>query len=285
MRKVVLLSMLAVLVTGCNLNKQEEPVTQEYVYAYDDIDYSNLYVTDSLVTIKAPKKNFSKDKLSTNCDKAIKENNSKKKGKTFSSCLRAARNGDPQYQLAVSEFYRTGEGVSKNNYNSFYWSEKAARAGNAEAQALVGYKYLEGIGTRRNNELGIFWLTKAAEQGNVSAAYSLGLFYADGSHGVVKDLGRSYKWHIRAATWGLPIAQASIAQKTSKGEGVPSDKVEGVAWAMVVDNCTTDKTQNDELVSELSLGLTTIQLKQAKLSSDNLFKKYSCDRFVTFIVN
>ena len=285
MKKVMLLSALAVLAVGCNLNQNEKATTPEYVYDYDAIDYTNLYQTDdSLVKIKKPQKEYTDNKQSIKCKDSLEKNEPKNKYRTFNACLKAARNGDPEIQFAISELYRTGTGVAKNLRNSFFWCEKAAKQGYIKAQSILGYKYLEGVGTGRNNERGIFWLTKAAEQGDVSAAYSLGGFYQAGSHSIDKDLGRSYKWHIRAATWGLPIAQESIALKTYNGEGLPADKVEGLAWAMIVDNCTTNKSQNDNLVNELSKGLSQKQIEQAKLSSDLLFKKYNCDKYVTYII-
>jgi len=84
---------------------------------------------------------------------------------------RAAEQGDPEGELALSGWYLTGaEGVlPQSDHEAFLWAHKAAEKGLAKAEFAVGYYIETGIGTNRNLQEAKGWYLRAAEQGQKRA--------------------------------------------------------------------------------------------------------------------
>jgi uncharacterized protein len=84
---------------------------------------------------------------------------------------RAAEQGDPEAQLALSGWYLTGaEGVlPQSDQEAFLWAQKAAEKGLAKADFAVGYYLENGIGTASDIQEAKKWYFRAAQQGQKSA--------------------------------------------------------------------------------------------------------------------
>ena len=84
---------------------------------------------------------------------------------------RAAEQGDPDSELALSGWYLTGvEGLLRQSDTEAYlWARKAADQGFAKAEYAVGYYSEMGIGVRQDLEEARRWYMRAASQGNKSA--------------------------------------------------------------------------------------------------------------------
>lgn len=84
---------------------------------------------------------------------------------------RAAEQGDPEGELALSGWYLTGaEGIlPQSDQEAFLWAQKAAQKGLAKAEFAVGYYVETGIGTAKDVQEAKKWYLRAAEQGQKRA--------------------------------------------------------------------------------------------------------------------
>jgi len=84
---------------------------------------------------------------------------------------RAAEQGDPEGELALSGWYLTGaEGIlPQSDQEAFLWAQKAAQKGLAKAEFAVGYYIETGIGTGKDVQEAKRWYLRAAEQGQKRA--------------------------------------------------------------------------------------------------------------------
>ncbi len=275
---------IGVMITllGCSSNDNQD-LKLDYVYDYDAIDFSELYnVEKELAQINAHK-DYSKDKDSLACLKAADDTSISHK-KVFRICKKASKNKDPQIEYLLSEFYRLGKGTKRSHYLSFIWAKRAALQDYPLAQSRLGQKYLDALGTGRDVEKGFYWFKKAAANKNLEAIYSMGKIYRLGLYKMPKDNGKAFKWFLFGATLGLDPAQREVSNMFGNGIGVKTDKREAAAWAMVVNNCSIIKNQNQDLVDKFSEDLSEQDLKLLKLSSDNLYNKFGCGKFLKFEV-
>lgn len=65
--------------------------------------------------------------------------------------------------------YHSGEGVEKNDTQTFEWLKKSAYSGYRTAMYMVGRMYYLGEGIEKNDTLALEWLEKAAELGDETA--------------------------------------------------------------------------------------------------------------------
>jgi TPR repeat protein len=87
----------------------------------------------------------------------------------LSDLLADARDGDAEAQYRVGMRYRTGEGVSPDEYQAFQWCLSAAREGHSAAQYQVGMMYLNGEGVTASDATALDWFEKSASAGNTQA--------------------------------------------------------------------------------------------------------------------
>lgn len=84
---------------------------------------------------------------------------------------RAAEQGDPEAELALSGWYLTGaDGIlQQSDQEALLWAQRAAEKGLAKAEFAVGYYIETGIGTASNLPEAKRWYLRAAEQGQKRA--------------------------------------------------------------------------------------------------------------------
>ena len=113
------------------------------------------------------------------CSLAVQYQNGEGVKQDLEECCRlyeiAANMGNMRAARNLSNRYRLGEGVVKNENKSFFWMEKAAELGDIDYQCLTGVIYFTGGVEgfikidKTDKEKGIYWLKKAAEGGSVKA--------------------------------------------------------------------------------------------------------------------
>ena len=91
----------------------------------------------------------------------------------FKETRKAAEMGYTNAQFNLSNMYRVGEGVPKNDKKAVTWYRKAAEQGNATAQHNLGWMYYKGEGVPENDAEAVTWYRKAAYQGNAIAQGNL----------------------------------------------------------------------------------------------------------------
>ncbi len=75
--------------------------------------------------------------------------------------------------MVLGYMYGKGEGVERNDVESYHWFRKAAEAGNPYAQYNLGVIYSKGRGINPNIIEATKWYKKAAEQGVEKAELAL----------------------------------------------------------------------------------------------------------------
>ncbi|PNH94287.1 J domain-containing protein [Vibrio diazotrophicus] len=124
--------------------------------------------------------------------------------------LSKASNNDAvaQYQLALR--YQSGEGITQNLSEAFYWFQQSSERNQPQAMHQLAKMYLRGQGTEIDNAEGIYWLTKLATQGNAKAQFELGKQYQ-----AIKNSPTSQQmaeiW-FRTAAESLPEAEQAYSQ-------------------------------------------------------------------------
>jgi len=88
---------------------------------------------------------------------------------------KAAEQGDPEAELALSGWYLTGADnvLKQSDKEAFLWARKAANKGLAKAEYAVGYYYENGIGVKKDLEEAKRSYLSAASQNNKRALVRL----------------------------------------------------------------------------------------------------------------
>jgi TPR repeat protein len=117
---------------------------------------------------------------------------------------KAAEQGDPEAELALSGWYLTGaENVLKqSDKEAFLWARKAANKGLAKAEYAVGYYYEYGIGVKKDLEEAKRSYLSAASQNNKRALIRL------------KEMKAGYAGHGPIQGW----------REKSRGTGAASEE-------------------------------------------------------------
>ncbi len=154
--------------------------------------------------------------------------NSYKQGKykkAMDSFLIASNNDDNRAMLVVGIMYANGDGVKKDQKESFEWFKKAAKAGNKHAWIKLGNIYA----SKKDFKNSFKWFEKAANIGDSKAAYNLGYFYTGGM-GVKMDLKKSLEWYEKASIAGNIDAQLNLGFMYIGGQGTKVDYKKAAYW-------------------------------------------------------
>jgi TPR repeat protein len=142
--------------------------------------------------------------------------------------LKAAAQNDSLAQFNLGRMYRSGYGVSKDDFQASKWYRLAAGQGLALAQYNLGVQCLEGRGIPQNFEEAIQWFLLAAKQGLWDAQYNLALMYKTGK-GTTRNCSEAYKWFYIVALNG--DEEASQKRDSLAAELTPSEIADAEARA------------------------------------------------------
>ncbi|MCL2012064.1 MAG: SEL1-like repeat protein [Cystobacterineae bacterium] len=110
-----------------------------------------------------------------------------------------AEQGEAEAQYGLSELYRRGQGVEKDEAQAAQWCSEAAKQGHPEAQYRLGEMAYNGTqGHARDKAQAAKWYTQAAKQGHTEAQYRLGLMYFWGTE-LIRDEAEALRWLRKAA--------------------------------------------------------------------------------------
>ena len=154
---------------------------------------------------------------------------------------KAAELGHVESQIALSECYKEGKGVSKDAEKSQHWLEQAAKQGHIKSQIEISSSYRIGYGVPKDAEKSKYWFEQAIEQAtarkNAEMLYLLSqelhsdviLNKIDAHEGSAKVI----ELCTRAAELGNAIAQFQLGQYYEKGTDlsiVEQDFAKAVYW-------------------------------------------------------
>lgn len=122
----------------------------------------------------------------------------------------AAKQGYAPALHLLSEMYRRGEGVTRDNLKAFESMRDAASQGLPQAQCNFGIMFLNGFVRERDFYNGIVWIKKAASQENGAALAILGELARQGKN----DFDETIEPDYQAA---FELFKRSAAQKNFNG--------------------------------------------------------------------
>ena len=116
----------------------------------------------------------------------------------------------------MSEAYRLGQNVPKNEVLAKHWAKRAAEAGHPGGMNDYAQFLETGIGGPVDLEEAARWYHKAADLGVVNAQHSLANMYFEG-RGLPRNEAEGVLWLRRAAAAQHPSAQAELADLIWRG--------------------------------------------------------------------
>ncbi len=143
----------------------------------------------------------------------------------FDRCLEAAKDGDPQAQTALGQFY----GANGKYNEAIGWYRKAADQGDPTGSRLMGDLYRDGVGVECDPAKAHECYLSAAEQGEPLAQVTLGIMYIQGE-GVDRDPNMAVHWWTKAAEQGVLDAQLYLGNLFKEGDGVTQNSHEALRW-------------------------------------------------------
>ena len=144
----------------------------------------------------------------------------------YQAWLPLARGGDPAAQRNLGHLFRFGRGVEQSFATAAEWYERAANAGLAGAQVNLAMMQLRAQGAQgvtRDPATAAYWLEQAALQGHVLAQYNLARLYLRGD-GVPLDRVRGVAWLKIAAKGGHRGARERIRRLRAASSSSPDDE-------------------------------------------------------------
>lgn len=182
----------------------------------------------------------------------------------FNRINQMANDGDADAQLILANCY----GTSKNDTEGMKWLISSAQLGNREAQFSLGSAYKSGwYGLPVNKAEAVKWWLKAAEQGDNQATLSLGFYYLYQD----KNPPRAIMWLRNASERGDGGSSLLIANCYFLGEGVPPDKIESYAYALLAKSQGLISPLDN--ISTFEENLSPNEIREAQRRATYLYKQ------------
>jgi len=142
---------------------------------------------------------------------------------------KAARNGNPEAQKIMGDWYFEGNVFTQNTLKAVYWYEKAAEFGNRSLQRKLGDWYFKGENLEKDIPQALHWYAICAKQGDMEAQRILAYCYFNGE-GVEKDVRAGIERYTMAANQGMNWAMQMLAYCYYFGVGVKANPKLGAQW-------------------------------------------------------
>jgi uncharacterized protein len=153
--------------------------------------------------------------------------------KWFARGVASAESGNPIAQYRLSQLYRSGRGVERNEATAMMWLNRSAELGNASAQADLGERYLQGgRGVEESESEARKWFEKAAAQGEAGAIRRL-IPMLKRDFESAKDDVSAVQALRTAAELDDPWAQHLFGMAYWNGRGIARDPVKACTWMII----------------------------------------------------
>ena len=143
---------------------------------------------------------------------------------------KASDRGEPRAMGGLAFLYAEGQGVPKDLAAAIQWTRKGAEAGDAASMRVLAIRYQQGLGLPRDEVAAIRWYQAASEAGDAAAMLNLGALYQSGAEGLERDLAAAARLYRSAAAAGQVPAMLNLANLYERGEGVERDLGESFRW-------------------------------------------------------
>ena len=145
----------------------------------------------------------------------------------------------------------------------------AAKEGHIDSQFNVALMHENGIGVDKDAKEAVVWYRKAALQGSSLAQFNLAVLYENG-RGTEVDFAEANEWYRRAAVQGDPLAMGNLGMLYLRGDGVPENKIAGIA--LLLQSATLDSSPANNAKQNISgtRGLTPQMIQEAQALADKM---------------
>ena len=147
-------------------------------------------------------------------------------------------------------------------------AEALAEQGDISSQLKMAMLYTAGQGVKKDNATAVKFYNQAAEQGSAEAMLQLGLIHMSGQLDVKRDPDKARELYLKAANQGYAKAQYYYGVSYVRGEGVPTDYIQGHAWMNVALENGYEPARN--YIATLEETLSEAELEKSKVISDKL---------------
>ena len=205
MRKVFLISLSLILLTGCAAKKSETvwinpkvPLNNQAEHYYQALNLCQNVANGANVPIEQTSNEIRINPYPSNTIPGAADN-----------LQRATANvAQTRRWVQMRDDCMRGHGwiLTTQEEANVQWHLKAAEQGNRDAQVRLGAMYAKGLGVPQDDTRAAQWYQKAAEQGNTEAQLLLGLMYVSG-RGVVHDQQKGCSLMRMAGEQGNPKAK------------------------------------------------------------------------------
>ncbi|WP_427452663.1 tetratricopeptide repeat protein [Litorimonas sp. WD9-15] len=206
----------------------------------------------------------------------IREQAGLTKADAVSWLTRASDAGRTDAMRALSDLYRTGQGIDANTAESkrlleqasqsfdadatkrlgdsvfesdpqaaLKHYEAAAKDGHIEAAYIAGVMYAENFDIRPNSDRSAALLRQAAKGGHPAAMADYGLLVYQG-YGAAKSIDEAAQWFRKSAEAGDAEGQFLYAFTLAKGEGVPASMEDAYYWVLKSGETGVDEYDADK---------------------------------------
>ena len=152
----------------------------------------------------------------------FKEGNHEEAFKVF---LFHAMKGNVSAQENIAVYYRTGDGVPKDEQKYISWLYLAAKNGSDISQFELGGKFRLGKLVPGSDVEAMKWFTHASSQGHAAAYNSIGIIFAHPfNSGIKPDYKKSFDFFTQASNLGLPNADVNLGDSYLAGLGAEKNK-------------------------------------------------------------
>ncbi|KAF9427173.1 hypothetical protein BGZ76_002443 [Entomortierella beljakovae] len=188
--------------------------------------------------------------------------------------LKAALEGDSEYQFKIGVTFYFDKVVSQDYSKAMEWYLKAAEQGHAIARYNLGDMYADGEGVAQDYSKAMEWYLKAAEQEDADAQFNIGFMYDEGQ-GVPQDYSKAMEWYLKAAEQGHVDAQNNIGFMYRHGQGVTRDYSKALEWYLKAVEQGDSSVMED--IAELYRGsaLSRFNLGVLLMEGDNVTQDYT----------
>jgi len=151
-------------------------------------------------------------------------------------------------QTTAREYRDLGEKYwhQEDYTNAYNYFKKASDMGDGLSSFAIGNIYRYGQGRNKNYMLAAIYFQKAAEKGIAGSWLSKGYLYYFGDNSLPKDVKTAATYFRKSAELGEANGQQWMGYLYSRGEGVPKDRAQAIAWYQKA-AAQGDKTSIDEL--------------------------------------
>jgi uncharacterized membrane protein YebE (DUF533 family) len=148
--------------------------------------------------------------------------------------LKSASQNNVPGQVLIGVIYMVGKGVTQSDSEAFKWFKLASKTGFPEAQYYLALMYHEGRGVEKNHTESLSLFEASASQGYLASQMTLAEIYLNGTiegkKGAENNPEKSFKWIMKAAQQGLPVAQWMVGYFYEIGYGTKKSINESKKW-------------------------------------------------------